>query len=319
MAQLSRPFQIALVAVLLFAGVWLFALQGHSTSSSSGSSPSASTSVPAASTPASSSAATATGAANAAKPAHASHGSGSSLGGLSHAIAKAHGAAAVSQHNTQQLERKSAQASDESATGAAAATAAKPSRPATQATHHGSSATATVQHPPATTTPATTTPATTTPAATTPAVSTHAAVKPQPSKAQSGAGRTPARQVLVERALDEGKIAVVLFWNPKGTDDAIVNHELQLLEAVHHLIRPLARTPQLRSALKASGLELDKPFAAFASPASQVASYGSITRGVQVYATPTILIVNKSGQTTVLTGVQDAFSIEQAIDEARSS
>ena len=53
--------------------------------------------------------------------------------------------------------------------------------------------------------------------------------------------------------------------------------------------------------------------------ASQVASFGSITRGVQVYATPTMLVINKHGQTIVLTGVQDAFSIEQAIDEARST
>ena len=32
-----------------------------------------------------------------------------------------------------------------------------------------------------------------------------------------------------------------------------------------------------------------------------------------------LLIVNKRGQTTVLTGLQDALSIEQAIDEARDS
>jgi hypothetical protein len=38
-----------------------------------------------------------------------------------------------------------------------------------------------------------------------------------------------------------------------------------------------------------------------------------------VAVTPTILIVNKSGQATELTGLQDAFSIEQAIDEARNS
>ena len=43
--------------------------------------------------------------------------------------------------------------------------------------------------------------------------------------------------------------------------------------------------------------------------AKEVASFGSVTRGVQVYGTPTILIVNKHGQTTTLTGLQDAFSI----------
>jgi hypothetical protein len=292
MAQLSRPFQALIVVSFLFAGVWLFALRGHSSSTSgSGSSPATAASAPAASTPASGSAASTSGTANSAT--HASHGqhSSGSLGGLSHAIAKAHGAAEISQRNTQQVERKAAQASGESA----------PS--ATPAPHTGAAAPTSAQHA----------------AATAPAASTHTAVKSQPIKAHAGAGRMPARQVLVERALDEGKIAVVLFWNPKGTDDAAVDYELRLLEAVHRLIRPLAKTPKLRAALKASGLELEKPFAAFTSPASEVASYGSITRGVQVYQTPTILVVNKSGHTIVLTGVQDAFSIEQAIDEARSS
>ena len=32
MTQISRPFQIALLAMCLFAAVWFFALQGHSTS-----------------------------------------------------------------------------------------------------------------------------------------------------------------------------------------------------------------------------------------------------------------------------------------------
>lgn len=277
MAQLSRPFQIALVAAAVAAGVLVFALHGRSTSTSnSGSAPVVSASAPALSKPTGHTLSKATVHAKAvARSAHGEHGSGSSLGGLSHAVAKARGAA----------------------------DAGHSSRPASSAKHAGSSAATTVQHP----------------ASAAPAASTHTAVKPQPIKAQAGAGRTPARQLLVERALDEGKIAVILFWNPNGTDDAIVDGELRLLEAVHHQIRPLARTPQLRQELKASGLELEKPFAAFASPASEVASYGSITRGVQVYQTPTLLVVNKSGHAIVLTGVQDAFSIEQAIDEARSS
>ncbi|MGD0456018.1 MAG: hypothetical protein ABSB69_20725 [Solirubrobacteraceae bacterium] len=285
MEQLSRPFQIALLAVCLFAGVWFFALHGRSTSTGgSGSSPAVTASAPSVSKPASSGAvnsgseASVTARAKAeAKTGHIYHGPVPGLEGLTRDIARAHGAVA--------------------------AAGATPSAPASAAGHAGSSATATTQHPAPTSTPAV-------PSAT---------VKQQPIKAQSGAGRTPARQVLVEHALHEGKIAVILFWNPKGTDDTIVNHELRLLEAVHHLIRPLARTPQLRRALQASGLELEKRFAAFASTANQVTSYGSITRGVQVYATPTIFVINKRGQTTVLSGLQDAFSIEQAIDESRNS
>jgi hypothetical protein len=294
MAQISRPFQIVLVVVCLFAGVWLFALHGHSSSAGS------STPSPAVST--STSPAPAEAAAKAAPKPAQTHG-GSSLGGLSHAIAKAHGAAAISQHNAQQVEQKSAQASGEPSKGATTAAHTGSSAHTGSTVHTGSSATTTGRHT----------------AVTAPTAVNHAAVKTQSTNPQTGAGRTPARQVLVERALDEGKVAVILFWNPKGTEDTIVNNELQVLEAVHHLIRPLARTPQVRQQLKASGLESEKPFAAFQSTASQVASYGSITRGVQIYATPTILVINKSGQTTVLSGLQDAFSIEQAIDEARSS
>ena len=38
---------------------------------------------------------------------------------------------------------------------------------------------------------------------------------------------------------------MILFWNPKGADDVAVNDELRLLEAVHHLIRPVARVAQV--------------------------------------------------------------------------
>jgi hypothetical protein len=284
MAQISRPFQIALVAVCLFAGVWFFALQGHSTSTSgSGSTQAATTSAPAAAKPQSTlaahggSSAVVAQAKAAAKTGHIYHGPVPGLEGLTRDIAKAHGAIA--------------------------AVGASPSQAPSSAKQTGASTTTPAQHPAASTT----------------AAVTHTNVKLQPIKAKSGAGRTPARQALVEHALHEGKIAVILFWNPKSADDAIVDYELKLLETIHHLIRPLPRTAQLRKALKASGLELEKSFAAFFSTASQVASYGTITRGVQVYATPTILVVNKQGHTTVLTGLQDALSIEQAIDETRNS
>jgi hypothetical protein len=286
MDQISRPFQIALVAVCLFAGVWFFALHGHSSSANSSAATTAATaSAPAVSKPASSAAtggastAAVTAKAKAeAKTGHIYHGPVPGLEGLTRDIARAHGAVA--------------------------ATGESPSTPSAPASSHSSSSTPATAHEPA---------KTSAPAASTPTV------KSQPIKAKSGAGRTPARQVLVEDALHEGKIAVILFWNSKGVDDTIVNDELRLLEAVHHLIKAQPRTAQLRKALKASGLELDKRFAAFVSTAGQVASYGSITRGVQVYGTPTVLIVNKSGKTTVLTGLQDAFSIEQAIDETRNS
>jgi len=302
MAQLSRPFQIVLVAVCLLAGVWLFALQGGSSSTSgSATSPAAPASSP---TTQSGSSSAGAAEAKAAAPTPIYHGSAPGVEGLTRAIAKAHGVVATSQQNAKQLEEKSAQASGTSASASGSSGASTSSQPATPVTHASSSATRTAQAP--------------APTASAPAAA-RASTKQQSIKAPTGTGRTAARQVLVERALKEGKVAVILFWNPKGFDDDVVRQELLLLEAIHHLIHPLARVPQVRRALERSGLELEKKFAAFQATASQVASFGSITRGVQVYGTPTLLVINKRGQTITLTGVQDAFSIEQAIDEARNS
>src|SRR6202021_1891184 len=112
------------------------------------------------------------------------------------------------------------------------------------------------------------------------------ASRSQGIKAKSGAGRTAARQALVEGALKEGKVAVILFWNPKGTDDVATRYELRLLETIHHIIKPLAKTAKVRREIAASGLELQKPIAVFESGANQVTSYGTITQGIQVYSTP---------------------------------
>ena len=66
-----------------------------------------------------------------------------------------------------------------------------------------------------------------------------------------------------------------------------------------------------------TGLELEKKIAVHYATAAQVASFGSITKTVQVYGTPTILMINRHGAVTTITGLTDAFAIEQAIDEAR--
>ena len=102
MAQISRPFQIALLAMVVLAGVWFFALQGHSSSGGSsairararaGASPSAA-------------AKKAAGA-----PTTVYHGAAPGVEGLSRAIANAHKAVATSEQNAKQLASKSAQAS----------------------------------------------------------------------------------------------------------------------------------------------------------------------------------------------------------------
>ena len=267
MPQLSRPFQIVVVVFVLFAGVWLFVLQGHSTSSS-GSSPTASSTtsaaVPAttAKTPTSGSSAGAT----------STNGSGSSLGSLGHAIAKAHHAAAVSQQNANRLATKSAQQSGEAEPAQASATATH--APASNTTHKASTHHAAAK-------PVTKLP------------SSSAASSAQKS-ASSSSTLIPSGQRSVEADLAKGNVVVLLFWNPAGTDDTVTHRALQSLRG--------AKNVSVREAL-----------------ASQVAAYGSVTRGVQLYATPTILVINKQGHAIVLTGVQDTYAVEQAIAEARSS
>ena len=92
MAQLSRPFQIALAAMGVLVAVWFVALRGHSSSSSgSGGTPQAhSQPAPAAAKP------------GAASPIY--HGSAPGVEGLTRAIAKAHGAVALSERNARSLQ-----------------------------------------------------------------------------------------------------------------------------------------------------------------------------------------------------------------------
>jgi hypothetical protein len=271
MAQVSRPFQIALAAVVLFAVVWFVALQGHGSSSGS---------TPVATTPARTAAAQAKAAA---APTKVYHGAVPGLEGLTRDINRAHGAATTSQREAQEAESASAEAPSHG-TGVTASST-------TVVTKHGAAGTsATV-------------------------LTKHVVHTPVPHKV--AAHGIPARQAAVERELKRGEVAVVLFWNKKGADDVAVREELQILLAAHHEIRALGHEKQVHKLLKIVGLELEKKIAVHYASASQVASFGSFTRTVQVYGTPTILIINRHGAVTTLSGLTDAFAIEQTIDEAR--
>jgi hypothetical protein len=257
MAQLSRPYQIAFVAMAFLVLVWFVALRGHSSSSSSS-----------ASAPAS-----AASQAKAAAPTPVYHGAAPGVEGLTRAIAKAHGAVATSQQNAKELQEKSAQASGQSTA---------TTTPSTTVTH-SSQAVA----------PAST-PATTSKSAARTAVKPH---KGNGTPAHPGIPAhpgTPAQQKAVESELKGGKVVLLLFWNPKASVDVAVHKELQ-----------------------AVGRKLRGKIAVHDALAKQVGSFGSITKAIQVYQTPTILLVNRHGVTTTLTGLTDVYSLEQTIEEAR--
>jgi hypothetical protein len=275
MAQISRPFQIAFLAVVLLAGVWLFALRGHSASTSGSG---ASAVAPAPAKPVQSPAGNSSAGGNAAAPSTVYKGAAPGVGGLTRAIAKAHGAVATSQQNAKELTEKSAQASSSAAAPSTAASAPAPSVPNAVASKP---------------TPA--------PAVKSPSAHAHPIASLQPT---------------IESELKAGSIVVLLVWNPKGTEDAIVHNDLLALAALH---RRYAHVRAPKEVTKGLALELEQPIATHSATPGQVASFGSFTKDVQIFSTPTVLIVNKSGQVRTLTGAPGVLSIEQATDEARHS
>jgi hypothetical protein len=147
--------------------------------------------------------------------------------------------------------------------------------------------------------------------------STHSAPSGTATVTKTTVHAVPAQQVAVERELKRGEVAVVLFWNKNGADDVAVHEELQILLAAHHEVAVHPNKAQVRKLRLATGLELEKKIAVHYATAAQVTSFGSFTKTVQVYGTPTILIINPHGAVTTMNGLTDAFAIEQTIDEAR--
>jgi hypothetical protein len=255
--QVSRPFQIALLAVALLGLVWVLALHGHAAGGkeSTGTAPA----------PAIAANAQAEEKA-AAKATPIYHGAAPGVEGLTRAIAKAHGAVATSQRNAQELQQHSREASQEASSGSSASAAA-----------HSSVA----------------------PGAA--AVRAHeAAVEARRAKARhaaaakhAAAGR-PAAQVAVEHEVVQGKTVLLLFWDSKSSVSREVRVETQAM---------------VNSSKGSLALHVAAP--------NQVGEFGSLTEVVHVYQTPTILIVNRRGVVSTLTGLTDTFALKQLIHEAR--
>jgi hypothetical protein len=262
MAQLSRPYQIALGVVAVLGLVWAVALRGHAANPSEPSPASPAKSAPA---PTAASEAKA-----AAAPTPVYHGAAPGVEGLTRAIAKAHGAVATSQQNAQQLQDKSAQASGESHSASpASGVAAVKSAAGASATQRSIEAAALARRT---------------------ASRAHAR-----SGSSSHKGRTPA-QIQVEGELVHGKTVMLLFWDPKSTVDQEVRSQAEAL---------------------AGGSK--GSVTVHAALPHQVGTFGKITEVVHVYQTPTILIVNRRGVVSTLTGLTDVFALRQAVREARSA
>jgi hypothetical protein len=300
MAQLARPFQIALVAVLALAMMvlaWFTLLHRSSTEPTASSSPPSAASA-AANATASSSAGSPGGAAAAAGSGHVYHGPVPGLEGLTRDVKRAHEAAAKEERGVGYQEAHAGQTHSSTASAAAApstATHAVLRRTTTRQVAHGT----TVAHRTSTqevvhhTTSHTSAGASSSVRSTTTVHTRHTDRVKSASPAATPSNSTPTMQAVVASELKQGKVVLVLFWNPHSSDDV----------AVEGQVKAVAHT-------------LGRHVAMHTAYASQVNSFGSITREIQVYQTPTLMIVDPHGQVTTLTGYTDAYAIEQAIAEA---
>lgn len=112
--------------------------------------------------------------------------------------------------------------------------------------------------------------------------------------AKSAPAKTLSPEAQVESQLKAGKTVLILFWNPHGAEDAAVHGELPAVQR-----------------------HLGGKVAVHYASAGQLGEYGTVTHAVQINQTPTLVIVNPHGQATVLTGLTDAFAIEQAVTELK--
>jgi hypothetical protein len=118
-----------------------------------------------------------------------------------------------------------------------------------------------------------------------------------PTSTSTGASldaRVPAsdrsKPLLAE--LKQGKVVVLLFWNPRASDD----------KSVHAVLREVDRHGGKVRVHSAS--------------VSRVADYTAITSGVQVLGSPTALVIDRKGHAKQITGFNDARAIDQAVGDA---
>jgi hypothetical protein len=124
-----------------------------------------------------------------------------------------------------------------------------------------------------------------------------------PSGQGSGAGTTsPDKQVrvneprtlppAVKRALDAHKVVVLLFWNPRGTDDRSVK------QAVDSVGRRGGKV------------------AVFTNDLSRLARYVRVTSPTNVTQSPTVVVVDPKGNARTASGYLDAASVDQYVVDA---
>jgi hypothetical protein len=92
--------------------------------------------------------------------------------------------------------------------------------------------------------------------------------------------------------LAAGKVVVLLFWNPRASDDRFV----------HGVLRAVNRH--------------GGKVAVHSAAISRVGDYLAITSGVEVMGSPAALVIDRKGHAKQITGFNDARAIDQAAADA---
>lgn len=123
---------------------------------------------------------------------------------------------------------------------------------------------------------------------------TTAAAKPK-AKAATPAPKVPASDPSAKllAQLGHGKTVVLLFWNPKSSDD----------RAVRTAVRDLRG---------------DKRIATAVAPIGKVGAYQAITTGVEVLTAPTVLVIGKDRKAKTVTGLTDVPELRQLVGDVRA-
>jgi hypothetical protein len=111
-----------------------------------------------------------------------------------------------------------------------------------------------------------------------------ALAKAQPAKA-------PSIKTVVN-AIAAHKVVALLFYNPSASDDQAVKQELATISTDHGKV------------------------ARFSIPVSDLSQFQPVTSKVPVASTPTLLVIDKQGATTTLTGFVDQLAISQTVSDA---
>jgi hypothetical protein len=127
------------------------------------------------------------------------------------------------------------------------------------------------------------------------ATTTTPAAKPTPAGSPDKSAATAKATALplpVAKAVAAKKVLVLLFWNPKASDDRAVRNAVEGLP--RHKGKVVVQIADV----------------------NQIARYAPITRGVEVTQSPSVVVVDRELKGNLLVGYNDRQTIDQAVQDA---